>query len=84
MTFLEEYIGKILKLCIDKRGVQKDLTSIDENRVMIQFLLPLNEIIVDFHDALKSSTSGFASFDYEDHDYLPSNLVKVSFLFIYL
>ncbi|XP_054263133.1 translation factor GUF1 homolog, mitochondrial-like [Macrosteles quadrilineatus] len=72
-----EYVAKIIPECIDRRGVQKDLKTIDNNRVMLQFVLPLNEIIVDFHDTIKSMTSGYASFDYEDHGYKPGNLVKL-------
>ncbi|XP_075234833.1 translation factor waclaw isoform X2 [Lycorma delicatula] len=76
----DKYVGRIIQLCIEKRGIQKNIINIDKNRIMIQFLLPLNEIIVDFHDSLKSATSGFASFDYEDHDYVPSKLVKMNIL----
>lgn len=66
-----------MSLCMDKRGVEQSTKNIDNERIMIQFLLPLNEIIVDFYDELKSLTSGFASFDYEDHGYQTSNIVKV-------
>lgn len=66
-----------MSLCIEKRGVQKSSTNIDNTRIMIQCFLPLNEIVVDFHDALKSITSGFGSFSYEDHGFELSNLVKV-------
>lgn len=67
-----------MSLCMEKRGVEKSTKNIDNERIMIQFLLPLNEIIVDFHDELKSLTSGYASFDYEDYGYELSNVVKVS------
>lgn len=66
---------------MERRGVQKSSVHIDDTRIMLQFLLPLNEIIVDFHDKLKSVTSGFASFDYEDHGYSVSTLVKVLHIF---
>lgn len=62
---------------MEKRGVQQSAVNIDNTRVMIQFELPLNEIILDFHDRLKSVSSGYASFDYEDRGYVASNLVKV-------
>lgn len=62
---------------MERRGVQKSAVNIDNERVMLQFDLPLCEIIVDFHDALKTITSGYASFDYEDNGYQQSNLVKV-------
>lgn len=72
-----EYIGTVVPLCLEKRGVQTSSTPLDTYRVMLQMDLPLNEIIVDFHDRLKSATSGFASFDYEDKGYQSSKLVKV-------
>jgi translation elongation factor EF-4 len=62
---------------MEKRGVQKSSINIDNTRVMIQCYFPLNEIVIDFHDTLKSITSGFGSFSYEDHGYELSNLVKV-------
>lgn len=66
-----------MALCLEKRGVEQLTKDIGNNRVMLQFLLPLNEIIIDFHDLLKSTSSGYASFDYEETDYEPSNIVKV-------
>lgn len=66
-----------MSLCMERRGIQKNSTNIDGTRIMLQWIFPLNEVIVDFHDNLKSLSSGFASFDYEDHGYVPSNLVKV-------
>ncbi|XP_029142927.1 translation factor GUF1, mitochondrial-like, partial [Protobothrops mucrosquamatus] len=63
-----------------RRAVQKDLIYIDEQRVMMVYLFPLNEIVVDFFDALKSLSSGYASFDYEDAGYQPADLVKVDIL----
>ena len=75
----DNYLGGILKLCIEKRGVQKDI-SFAGNRVVINFLLPLNEVIFDFHDRIKSISQGYASFDYEIIDYRIGKLEKVSIL----
>ncbi|CAI9724922.1 translation factor Guf1, mitochondrial-like isoform X1 [Octopus vulgaris] len=74
-----EYIGDIMNLSMDRRGVLKNQINIDDNRVMITMVFPLNEILVDFFDDLKSMTSGYASFDYEDYGYQPSSLVKLVF-----
>ncbi|XP_046995125.1 translation factor GUF1 homolog, mitochondrial isoform X3 [Schistocerca americana] len=76
----DTFIGSVISLCMERRGIQKTATNIDNNRVMMQFILPLNEIIVDFHDELKSVSSGYASFDYEDHGYVPSQLVKLTIM----
>jgi translation elongation factor EF-4 len=65
---------------MERRGTQESSINIDNHYVMMQFLLPLNEIVVDFHDHLKSISSGYASFDYEEHGFVPSKLVKVSSL----
>ena len=75
-----EYVGTIMELCQDKRGVFKDMTYIEEDRVNIKYELPLNEIIYDFFDQLKSRSRGYASFDYELKEYVKSNLVKLDFL----
>ena len=75
-----EYIGTIMELCQDKRGVFKDMTYIDEKRVRLLYRLPLNEIIYDFFDGLKSRTRGYASFDYELAGYEKSDLVKLDIL----
>ena len=75
----DNYLGSILKLCIEKRGVQKDI-NFAGNRVVINFLLPLNEVIFDFHDRIKSISQGYASFDYEIIDYRVSKLEKVNIL----
>ncbi|XP_075608343.1 translation factor GUF1, mitochondrial isoform X3 [Balearica regulorum gibbericeps] len=75
-----EYIGKIITLCQDRRAVQKDMLYIDEHRVMLKYLFPLNEIVVDFYDALKSLSSGYASFDYEDAGYQAADLIKMDIL----
>ena len=75
-----EYVGTIMELCQDKRGVFKDMTYIEEDRVNIKYELPLNEIIYDFFDQLKSRSRGYASFDYELKEYVKSDLVKLDFL----
>ncbi|MHB1206796.1 MAG: translation elongation factor 4 [Rhodospirillaceae bacterium] len=75
----DEYLGTVLKLCTDRRGDQKDLTYVG-NRAMVVYELPLNEIVFDFYDRLKSISRGYASFDYEVADYRESDLVKVSIL----
>ncbi len=75
-----EYIGTIMELCQDKRGVFKDMMYIDEKRVRLLYRLPLNEIIYDFFDGLKSRTRGYASFDYELAGYEKSDLVKLDIL----
>lgn len=61
---------------MDRRGTEESTQSINNGRTMMQFELPLNEIIVDFHDELKSMTSGYASFDYEDYGYKSTSLAK--------
>nr|XP_020031618.1 translation factor GUF1, mitochondrial isoform X3 [Castor canadensis] len=76
----DEYTGKIMGLCQARRAVQKNMVFIDENRVMLKYLLPLNEIVVDFYDSLKSLSSGYASFDYEDAGYQAAELVKMDIL----
>ena len=72
-----EYMGEIMSICMDRRGQQKNSTFLDDKRVLMQFYMPLSEVIVDFFDILKSKTSGYASFDYEDAGYRPIHLVKV-------
>ncbi|KAM9254250.1 LOW QUALITY PROTEIN: translation factor GUF1, mitochondrial-like [Dugong dugon] len=76
----DEYTGKIMMLCQAQRGVQKNMRYIDQNRVMLKCLFPLNEIVVDFYDSLKSLSSGYASFDYEDAGYQTAELVKMDIL----
>uniref|UniRef100_A0A670J1S0 GTP binding elongation factor GUF1 n=1 Tax=Podarcis muralis TaxID=64176 RepID=A0A670J1S0_PODMU len=76
----DEYIGKIISLCQTRRAIQKDLIYIDDHRVMMKYFFPLNEIVVDFYDALKSLSSGYASFDYEDAGYQPADLIKMDIL----
>ena len=75
-----EYIGAIMELCQDKRGIYKSTDYIDKTRVNIHYELPLSEIVYDFFDRLKSSTKGFASFDYEIIGYKASDLVKMDIL----
>ncbi|MBQ7580821.1 MAG: translation elongation factor 4 [Clostridia bacterium] len=75
-----EYVGTIMELCQEKRGVFKDMTYITGERVDIHYILPLNEIIYDFFDSLKSRTKGYASFDYEISGYQQSKLVKLDVL----
>ncbi len=75
----DEYLGGILQLCTERRGIQKDLTYVG-NRAMAVYQLPLNEIVFDFYDRLKSLSKGYASFDYELADYAVSDLVRVNIL----
>lgn len=75
-----EYIGAIMELCQDKRGIYKSLDYINETRVNIHYDLPLSEIVYDFFDRLKSSTKGYASFDYELCGYKAQDLVKMDIL----
>ena len=75
-----EYIGPIMELCQDKRGIYENMEYINETRVNIHYKLPLSEIVYDFFDKLKSSTKGYASFDYEYAGYEASNLVKMDIL----
>ncbi len=75
-----EYVGNIMELCQERRGVFKDMKYLDTDRVDIHYELPLNEIIYDFFDALKSRTRGYASFDYELMGYQPSKLVKLDIM----
>lgn len=75
----DEFVGNVLNLCTERRGVQKDLTYVG-NRAMIVYELPLNEVIYDFYDKLKSQTSGYASFDWYIKDYREGKLVKLSIL----
>ena len=74
------YIGPIMELCQDKRGGFINMEYLDKDRIMINYELPLSEIVYDFFDRLKSSTKGYASFDYELTDYKESNLVKMDIL----
>ena len=76
----KDYVGNVMELCQERRGVYKDMTYMDETRAEIFYELPLNEIIYDFFDALKSRTKGYASFDYELCGYNRSDLVKLDIL----
>ena len=75
----DEYLGAVLKLCEDRRGSQKNL-SYAGSRAMLEYALPLNEVVFDFYDRLKSATRGYASFDYQLSDYKTGDLVKMSIL----
>ena len=75
----DEYLGSVLKLCQDRRGAQKELTYVG-NRAMVKYDLPLNEVVFDFYDRLKSVSKGYASFDYHLTDYKPADLVKMQIL----
>ena len=75
-----DYVGNIMELCQERRGVFKDMKYLDATRVELHYELPLNEIIYDFFDALKSRTKGYASFDYEMLGYVPSKLVKLDIM----
>jgi GTP-binding protein LepA len=73
----KEFVGNVLKLCEERRGIQKNISFHGTERAMIVYELPLNEIVLDFHDRLKSLTKGYASFDYELSGYAESDLVKL-------
>jgi GTP-binding protein LepA len=75
----DEYLGGVLKLCQDRRGIQVDLNYVG-SRAMVKYDLPLNEVVFDFYDRLKSISKGYASFDYNLTDYQPGDLVKMSIL----
>lgn len=75
-----EYLGNIMKLCTDRRGVYKNTTYLDPTRADIQYEMPLSEIIFDFYDKLKSTSRGYASFDYEFLEFRESDLVKLDIL----
>ena len=76
----KDYVGNVMELCQERRGIYKDMTYMDASRAEIFYELPLNEIIYDFFDSLKSRTKGYASFDYELCGYTRSNLVKLDIL----
>ena len=75
-----EFVGNVMELCQDRRGTMLTMDYIDTRRVILHYDLPLNEVIYDFFDALKSKTKGYGSLDYEFKEYLPSNLVKMDVL----
>ena len=76
----ERYVGALLQLCQERRGIQRSLHYLDPTRVMISYELPLNEVILDFYDKLKSKTQGYASLDYELLGYRESDLVRLDIL----
>ncbi len=76
----KEYVGSILKLCEDKRGIQQKMEFITEQKVIIEYLLPLNEMVMDFYDRLKSISKGYASMDYDFYGYEESDLAKMDIL----
>jgi GTP-binding protein LepA len=75
-----DYLGNIMKLCIDKRGVLLNQVYLTSNRIEVTFDLPLSEIVIDFYDRLKSISKGYASFDYHIKDYKPAKLIKLDIL----
>ncbi len=76
----KEFVGAVLKLCEDRRGMQKKLEYVSQDRVLIEYDLPLNEVVMDFYDRLKSVSKGYSSFDYHLAGYWVSNLVKLDIL----
>ncbi len=76
----EQYLGPVISLCIDRRGIQRDMAYLDTGRVELIFELPLSEVLFDFYDKLKSISRGYASFDYEFLEYRPTELAKVDIL----
>lgn len=77
----EEYVGTIMEITRDRRGIQTKMEYLTPTTVMLEYDLPFNEIVLDFYDVLKSRTKGYASFDYDFIDFRPSNLVKLDILF---
>jgi GTP-binding protein LepA len=75
-----EFVGAVLALCEEKRGVQREIKYLTANRVMVIYELPLNEIVLDFYDRLKTLSRGYASLDYEQLDYRASELVRLNIL----
>jgi GTP-binding protein LepA len=80
MIMPSAYLGNVMQLCQDKRGIQRSLSFVGEKRALLVYEMPLNEIIVDFYDRLKSLTQGYASFDYEFKSWEPSDIVKLDIL----
>ena len=76
----KEYLGGLMTLCQERRGEQKEMTYLDEERIVLRYKLPLNEIITDFYDRLKSMSAGYASFDYELAGYEAADLIKMNIL----
>ncbi|KAK9768668.1 Translation factor guf1 mitochondrial [Basidiobolus ranarum] len=80
MIFPDEYMGPMMELCGAHRGEQQEYSYIDDTRVLMKYTLPMSEVVTDFFDQLKSRTSGYASFDYEETEYQESDLVKLNVL----
>lgn len=76
----KEHIGSVIQLCEKKRGIQDGITYLSDNRIVLNYILPLNEIVIDFYDDLKSMTAGYASLDYEEAGYVLSKLVRMDIL----
>lgn len=76
----KEHIGSVIQLCQSKRGIQDGINYLGDNRIVLTYMLPLNEIVIDFYDDLKSMTAGYASLDYEEAGYVASDLVKMDIL----
>ena len=76
----KEYVGNVMEMCQNRRGIYIDMKYLDANRVTLVYEMPLNEVIYDFFDSLKSRTKGYASFDYEFKEYRKANLVKLDIL----
>ena len=76
----KDMVGNVMALCQERRGIMLHMEHIDERRVILEYELPLNEVVYDFFDALKSKTKGYGSFDYEFKEYRPSDLVKMDIL----
>jgi len=79
ITTPSQYLGDIIQLCHERRGTQVDVKIVDDNAIL-KYILPLNEIVADFYDKLKRTTSGYATLDYEDAGYQESDIVKVTLL----
>src|SRR3990170_1708017 len=75
-----EHLGAIIKLCEERRGLQRQMKSLSSNRVILEYELPLNEIVLDFYDRLKTASRGYASMDYDLHEFRRSDLVKLDIL----
>ncbi len=76
----KDYLGSILALCQDRRGVQKEMNYLDDRRIILKYHLPLSEVVTDFYDKLKSCSAGYASFDYEESGYQEADMVKMNIL----
>ena len=73
----KDFVGNVMEICQNRRGIYLDMKYLDSNRVMLEYEMPLNEIIYDFFDTLKSNTKGYASLEYELTEYRKSDLVKL-------